>query len=400
MEDERRINWFSLFIKIIIIFVFILIIIWLFSKIINRNRFSKTFMNNINNMEKVSTEYFKGVDLPLDKGGSLKVTLGELIDKKLIVPSKNDEDNKCNTEKSFSKITRKLKYYTLETTLKCGKEEKTISKKFSLKDCKNCGTSKKENATNKSDSKDKSKSSEKNNNSSNKENKANNKSNGANNSGTTYYEYVKETTTYSKWMRGNKSGNNIENKYEYYGTASQVYYMLGYIPESKIENEYNYTIKLDTVPREDYYFSTIEESNYYNSLDENKYVNNNSASLYDSRNNKKINSISKYALDEDNFTYKLYPYYRKGNYYIDVKVNVNNTDGVTSYYDSNLNEKIYYIPIKVKAKFASNQITSAKPSGDYDTITYYRYIIVDKETIWSSDTYKEGYTKTGNTKVE
>ena len=54
MEDERRINWLSLFIKIVIIFIFALIIIWLVSKIINKNKLSETFNNNINNMEKVS----------------------------------------------------------------------------------------------------------------------------------------------------------------------------------------------------------------------------------------------------------------------------------------------------------------------------------------------------------
>ena len=54
MEDERRINWLSLFIKIVIIFIFALIIIWLVSKIINKNKLSETFNNNINNRLKKS----------------------------------------------------------------------------------------------------------------------------------------------------------------------------------------------------------------------------------------------------------------------------------------------------------------------------------------------------------
>ena len=37
MEDEKKINWLSLFIKIVIAFAFILIIVWLVSKLINRN---------------------------------------------------------------------------------------------------------------------------------------------------------------------------------------------------------------------------------------------------------------------------------------------------------------------------------------------------------------------------
>ena len=42
-NDERRISWLSLFIKIVIAFAFILIIVWLVSKLINRNKLSDTF---------------------------------------------------------------------------------------------------------------------------------------------------------------------------------------------------------------------------------------------------------------------------------------------------------------------------------------------------------------------
>ena len=48
MEDENRINWLGLFIKIVIIFIFALIIVWLVVKIIGRNKLSDTFKNNIN----------------------------------------------------------------------------------------------------------------------------------------------------------------------------------------------------------------------------------------------------------------------------------------------------------------------------------------------------------------
>lgn len=72
MEDENRINWLGLFIKIVIIFIFALIIVWLVVKIIGRNKLSDTFKNNINSMESVAVEYFKGEDLPLSKGQSKK----------------------------------------------------------------------------------------------------------------------------------------------------------------------------------------------------------------------------------------------------------------------------------------------------------------------------------------
>ena len=85
MEDENRINWLGLFIKIVIIFIFALIIVWLVVKIIGRNKLSDTFKNNINSMESVAVEYFKGEDLPLSKGQSKKITLQEMIDKSNII---------------------------------------------------------------------------------------------------------------------------------------------------------------------------------------------------------------------------------------------------------------------------------------------------------------------------
>ena len=47
MDEERKINWLGLFIKIIIVFIFLLIIIWLVSKIAGSKKLSDTFKKNI-----------------------------------------------------------------------------------------------------------------------------------------------------------------------------------------------------------------------------------------------------------------------------------------------------------------------------------------------------------------
>ena len=126
MEDERKINWLSLFIKIIIVFVFILIIIWLISKIINNNKLSETFKNNINNMEEVATTYFKKIDLPTEEGKSIKLTLEEMIEKEIIVSMNEDSKNTCNVKKSYSKITRNKKDYTIENVAKAVERAKNL----------------------------------------------------------------------------------------------------------------------------------------------------------------------------------------------------------------------------------------------------------------------------------
>lgn len=379
MESEKKINWLSLFIKVVIIFIFALIIIWLVSKIIGKNKLSETFTNNINNMEKVSVEYFKTVDLPLDKGKSLKITLGELIEKELIVSVNNNSKSTCDTKESYSKITREKNKYVVTTTLKCGKEKNTIKKDFSLKNCKNCNQS-----TN----------GELNNNQN--VNSGNNNANTSN--GVTYYEHVKETTSYTKWMRGSLTGDNIENRYEYYGVDYATYYTMGVIPKDK--TSITYTLKLNSVPNNKYYFTTISEVTNFNKTEENNYLNEKNVSLYKgNKTNIPSDDIYKYSLGEEAFTYKLSPYYRKGSFYVSVTINLINTDNIETYYDNKLQKDAYLIPLKIKVKFASDEITEKKPSGEYETISYYRYKVINKETIWSTETYVEGYTKTGNTEV-
>lgn len=380
MEDEKKINWLSLFIKIVIAFAFILIIVWLVSKLINRNKLSDTFKNNINNMETVAVKYFKDIDLPTKQGESIKVTLGEMIEKELIVSVKTSEGGKCDTKDSYSKITRKKDNYEVETRLECGKEKNTITRKFIFNDCKNCTTDTKNNNTKNNDTK-------------NNNTDGNNGTNNSNKStGVTYYEYVKEWPTYTKWMKGNKTGDNIENKYEYYATAEKTYYSLGIINKKDIkDNTIEYRLKLNDVPNSKYYFTTIKESSYYN--DEKEFASDKSISVVKDG-SLNIDNIKEYSLKENNFTYKLTPYYYKGTFYINVKVNIKSLEGI-----KNIKDK-YLVPIKITIKFNSGDIVTTKPEGSYDTITYYRYIQKNRDVIWSADNYVEGYTKTGNTKVQ
>lgn len=409
MEKERKINWLGLFVKIIIVFIFVLIIIWLVSKITMKTRLSDTFKNNINNMESVATNYFKSIELPLEKGKSKQITLGEMVDKGLIVSVKDKEDSSCDTSKSFSKITRKKSNYKMETTLKCGNEKSTITKEFSFKDCKNCNKTSENNTKKESDSKSNSKTNNTVNNSAKTDNN-DNSTNTNNNSttetaqnttvdtGTTYYEHVKETTVYTKWMKGNVTGNNIENRYEYYGIARNTYYTLGVIKETDFisGNTIGYTLKLNKVPNKNYYFSAIEEKSYFISSEESRYVNEKDVSM--NKGNYSIpKSITNYSLTSNNFTYKLSPYYRKGIFYIDVEITINNTSGVSSY--KNNGKGIYFVPLKLNIKFASDNITSTIPNGDYETISYYRYVETKRDVIWSPDSYIEGYTKTGKSEI-
>ncbi len=391
MEDERKINWLSLFIKIIIVFVFILIVIWLVSKIVGKKEPSEIFKSNLDNMEKVALEYFKTIDLPLEKEKSKKITLEEMIDKKIIISFSENSENKCEAQESYSKITRKDNNYLVETTLICGDEKDTKVHNFSFDDCKNC--------------QEKNESSQDENNDSHEDNTPPSNNNNPSANLTTYYEFVKETTSYTKWMRGSLIGNNIENKYEYYAVAYDTYYSLAYIKanEMKKGQSFTYTLKVDKVPNRSYYFMIVDDSKYFSVSEEKSYLNERDISVYKGNNPNTLSgysTIADYSLKENNFTYKLSPYYQKGSFYISVKITINNTDNIVPYYDNKIKNDIYFIPLKLNIRFASNKITTTKPSGNYVEIPYYRYVTVNKETVWSTENYLEGYTKTGNIKYE
>lgn len=395
MEEERRINWLSLLIKVIIIFIFALIIIWIVSKIVGKKEPSDAFKSNLDNMEKVSLEYFKTIDLPEENGKSIKITLGEMIEKKLIVSDNKESNNSCDKEKSYAKITRDKDNYIVDVTLKCGKEEDTKTSKFSFKDCRNCNT------TTDNQSADNSQ------NATNDNQNVDSNSSGQNSntiaSGTMYYEYIKENISYSKWMRGSKTGENIENKYEYCSTAKQTYYTIGYLTKKDIEknNSMSYTIKLNNVPNKDYYFTIVSDSSNFKESEISNYLDQNSAIV--NKNSIKLENkdiILNYYLEDNNFTYKLSPYYRKGSFYVDVNIVIKNKDNIKYYHDNSSNKDIAIIPLKIDIKFASNEIVETKPSGYYDIISYYRYIEKTKDIVWSTETSLDGYTKTGNTKVQ
>ena len=68
----------------------------------------------------------------------------------------------------------------------------------------------------------------------------------------------------------------IENKYEYYGTATEEYYTLGAV--SKNSTSASYTIKLDKVPNKDYYFTIVKEVEFL-SNNEKEFLSSNNASI-------------------------------------------------------------------------------------------------------------------------
>lgn len=144
-EGKKRlnINWGSLIIKLLILALVIFLACFIFSKITNhkKNNTNNTVANNNNNtttnttndfttnittMKNVAFEYFTKSKLPEKVGSTEKLTLGEMLDKKLLIDF-TDNGKVCSLDNSYIQATRTLEdNYALKVNLECGKKSDYI----------------------------------------------------------------------------------------------------------------------------------------------------------------------------------------------------------------------------------------------------------------------------------
>lgn len=428
-ERNYGINWLGLFIKVIVFVVVVLLAIWLISKIVSKDK-GLTFEENNQLFQEATVEYFKK-NLPKNEKTST-VTLKQLISWDYIEKLKDQNGKKCNYEKSTSKIEETEDYYTIKTVLVCGDKSETSYIKLGNEECSICDIKvdglkipKKEEQEQKEEEKEIEKV-DNNTEISKGGSIINTTQNQQNNNNPTtqnqmvLYEYVKETLEYSDWYVGKVTGSNIENSTrnesysKYCKNEKYTYYTVSYTLTSP--NTYKYTLKLNNteglksikLDDVDYFTNYSDYQNYVkNKYKDIEMVGGANHSLPSASN------IKNSALTKKNFSYTVSNVYEKsGEHYIDIKITVYNLNGVTPYYESKIKSKIYFVPLKFTTKYTNyeNCITdktenSSKYTGYtvVDTwnekIDIYRYKHTIKEYVWSNQTYLEGYTKTGKTKL-
>ena len=125
-SNERR-NGFSIFdllVKIIFAGLFIFILIWLFNKNVPNMKpfYSNVFRENIKYMQEAGESYFTDDKMPKKLGEEVKITLDEMINKKLILPFVDEDGNPCNPYSSYVSVVKTENGYELKTNLVCDKE--------------------------------------------------------------------------------------------------------------------------------------------------------------------------------------------------------------------------------------------------------------------------------------
>ncbi len=133
MYSNDRKNGFSildLLVKIIFAGLFIFILVWLFQKKVPNMKpfYSNVFRENIKYMQEAGESYFTDDKMPTEEGQEVKITLAEMLEKKLLLPFVDEDGNACNQYSSYVSLIKTELGYELKTNLVCNTESDYVIK--------------------------------------------------------------------------------------------------------------------------------------------------------------------------------------------------------------------------------------------------------------------------------
>ena len=140
MYTETRNNFSirSVILQFLFVALFVFILIWLFpmksdmkkaiSSIDNSDNnlsilYDRIFNENLLAMKESAKDYFTLQRLPQKVGDSTKLTLRQMLDKKIILPFVDKNGKQCDLDASYVLVTKHDEEYVMKVNLKCGKEE-------------------------------------------------------------------------------------------------------------------------------------------------------------------------------------------------------------------------------------------------------------------------------------
>ena len=139
MYSEKTNNFSikSVIIQFLFVALFIFILIWLFpmksdlkNALNGTNQdsnvsvfYDQIFNNNVIAMKEAAKSYFTTERLPQEVGHKVKMTLGEMLEKKIILPFVDSEGKQCDLVDSYVEITKYETEFVMKVNLKCTNQE-------------------------------------------------------------------------------------------------------------------------------------------------------------------------------------------------------------------------------------------------------------------------------------
>ena len=131
-EEDKRFSWTNLFIKLIIVIIFILFTVWLLSlstKSVTRGMSNSLdvltdniFSQNVEKMKEVGKSYFTTERLPQKIGEVKTLSLAKMYDENLILEIKDKNGNACSAKNSYVSVEKMENEYQMKVYLECGEE--------------------------------------------------------------------------------------------------------------------------------------------------------------------------------------------------------------------------------------------------------------------------------------
>ena len=125
-NEKKGFSILDIIVKMILFGLFIFILVWLFNKKVPNMApfYSNVFRENIKYMQEAAESYFTDDKMPQEVGDEVKMTLSEMLDKKLLLPFVDKDGKSCDLNKSYVTITKQPdESWILKTNLECGSEK-------------------------------------------------------------------------------------------------------------------------------------------------------------------------------------------------------------------------------------------------------------------------------------
>ena len=124
MEIENRKSTFirDLIVKVLLIVLFIFLLMFLFPMPNLTTFYDAIFNNNVQTMKNAAEKWYTTDRMPKEDGDIEKLTLQEMLDKKLILPFVDKDGNTCDADSSYVSVTKDGEEYILKVSLTCGSQ--------------------------------------------------------------------------------------------------------------------------------------------------------------------------------------------------------------------------------------------------------------------------------------
>lgn len=112
---------------VLLITVIVFILLWLFPTKSSLNPlFQDVFRRNIESMRDAGEKYFTNERMPKNVGDKIRITLGEMLDKNLLLQFTDKNGKFCSNTESYIEVTKKDNEYEMKVNLSCPTEEAFI----------------------------------------------------------------------------------------------------------------------------------------------------------------------------------------------------------------------------------------------------------------------------------